>query len=447
MRQVRQLLVITLVLYAVVQPAIATEQGEDGKGHIYYVRQTVGDDTQDGLSPQNAWQSLGMLENAMQAGDTAYVGPGLYREQITVVNSGTAEHPITYIADSTGEYTGDPPGIVMITGADVVDETIFGPGSTPGVYKATGMDKLVMNMVEMDGPQYRYKRAFDSTQHLRQGMSELEVVARQPSTLFHDREAGIVYIHTSDDKPPINHEIELIRRNFGLVTFDKHYVSVIGFTFRHMGTAGINFDKDSSHCIARENTSYGSWQGIRVYKSNDVLITNNILFGNDNSGIYFFGGSNHGHAKRNVLYGNSKGVRWSSESAHGLAQDNVAFENSEMGISIENTDDVRLVRNLLVANGKSHLFIRKSRYMSRENCFEGHGGEKLIADFGPHEHYNTLAEYQEITNHDLDSRESCGPLPEKIDVHKLHTRTMEYTKRTPEKTHEKTHGHQSLSRK
>src|SRR5437870_8447890 len=80
----------------------------------YYVRQTVGDDTHDGTSPETAWQHIGKLSAAMHAGDTAYVGPGLYREMITVLNDGAPDNRITFIGDASGQRSGDPPGVVMI---------------------------------------------------------------------------------------------------------------------------------------------------------------------------------------------------------------------------------------------------------------------------------------------------------------------------------------------
>jgi hypothetical protein len=88
-----------------------------GQAATYYVRQTVGVDANDGLSPATAWGHISKLAKAMKAGDTAYVGPGLYRNRIAVQNDGTAEKRITFVADTTGRYTGDPPGPVMITGA------------------------------------------------------------------------------------------------------------------------------------------------------------------------------------------------------------------------------------------------------------------------------------------------------------------------------------------
>ena len=360
-------------------PVAAVEPNAPLKARTFYVRQTVGDDANDGLSPERAWRSLSMLEGALHAGDTAYFGPGLYREMLTLRKGGTAEKPITLIADTTGEHTTDPPGVVMITGADAVDEKIFVPEPTPGVYKATGLDKLIMNAVEMDGPQYRYPKAFDTPEHIREGMAQRDVVTKLPSSLFYDRETKAVYIHTSDGQPPVTHEIELIRRNYGIVAYGAPYLTVIGFTFRHMGTAGLNFEDGSHHGIAIDNRSYGAWQGIRVFGSNEALVANNELFRNSNSGIYFAYGSTRGYAIGNILYQNAKGVRWSSDSTNGLALDNVAFANRETGISIEQSDAIRVIRNTLAGNQISQLRLRKSRYTSEGNCFEADSEEGIKA--------------------------------------------------------------------
>jgi len=54
----------------------------------------------------------------VMAGDTVYVGPGVYRELLTVDVSGGAGTPITYIGDVTGEHTDQVGGVVRITGSD-----------------------------------------------------------------------------------------------------------------------------------------------------------------------------------------------------------------------------------------------------------------------------------------------------------------------------------------
>jgi len=52
------------------------------------------------------------------AGDTVYVGPGTYREALTVDVSGGAGNHITYIGDYTGANTDGVGGVVRITGSD-----------------------------------------------------------------------------------------------------------------------------------------------------------------------------------------------------------------------------------------------------------------------------------------------------------------------------------------
>jgi len=52
------------------------------------------------------------------AGDTVYVGPGIYRETLTLDVSGSDGNPITYVGDYTGANTDGAGGVVRITGSD-----------------------------------------------------------------------------------------------------------------------------------------------------------------------------------------------------------------------------------------------------------------------------------------------------------------------------------------
>jgi parallel beta-helix repeat protein len=321
----------------------------------------------------------------------------------------------------------------MIVGSDPVDETVFAPHTARGVYKAEVTQK-VAGVVEMDGLQYRYKRARDTKEHLLEKMSLLDVVAKLPSSHFYDEATRVLYIHTSDGKPPTSHEIEIIHRGTGIGMSEKHYVTVIGFTFRSMGDAGINFFKGSGHGIAVNNTSYGSRQGIRVYEATDILVYGNTLFRNDNSGVYFARGSTNGLAIGNITYENIKGVRWSSQSVNGMAIDNTAFDNREVGIAVENADRAVLRRNLLVNNTKSQLMVIQAEYSSESNCFQNGSADQLTADFVFVDHYGTLADYQRGKRQDLHSRQgACGPLPAKVDVGRLHAETVKYTERARQK--------------
>ena len=416
---------------ALLLAAIMIAQPVRGGATTYYVRQTVGNDARDGTSPEAAWQHISRLTDAMHAGDIAYVGPGLYRDQIMVVHDGTSAQRLTFIADTTGQHTGDPPGVVMITGAEPVDESIFVPEDHPGVYKAHFPHYPVLGVVEMDGNQIRYWHIKSRKElPLPEGKSELDLVAERPSSYFYDESTKVLSIHTSDGKAPTTHEIELFRRLNGIYTVGMHHITVMGFTFRHMGDAGISFFQGAGDGIAINNTSYGSRQGIRVYTANNILVYGNTLFRNENSGVYFVGQSTNAQAIGNIAYENVKGIRWGSRSVNGLALDNVLFDNLERGLSIEDMDHVFVRGNRLVNNATSQLMILQSDYDSEDNCFASRGPDQWAADFYIVDHYKTLAEYQQAKRQDLHSRgDDCGPPPAKLDVRKLHAETMAYAER------------------
>lgn len=396
----------------------------------YYVRQTVGNDAADGQTPATAWRRISKLSSVMTAGDTAYVGPGLYRDAIAVKHDGTADERIVFTADPSGQHTGDPPGAVMITGAEPLNEDIFVAHAAPGVFEAPFPEHPVLGVVEMDGPQYRYARARDTKEHLVEHMSQLAAVIKRPSSYYYDEEAKVLYLHTSDGRPPNAHEMEVIKRGNGIYMVGRHYVTISGFVFRHLGDAGINFFKGSGDGVAINNTSYGSRQGIRVYDASRVVVYKNTLFRNENCGVYFAAASVSGVAIGNTAYENIKGVRWSSQSADGMAIDNVLFDNHERGIAIESTTDIILTGNRIVNNAESQLMVLRGQYSSDANCFDNGTTGRWIADFFFTERYKTLAEYQRAKHQDLASREGhCDPMPEKLDVRRLHAETMTYAER------------------
>jgi parallel beta-helix repeat protein len=397
------------------------------RAETYYVRQTVGKDGADGRSAATAWRSIAKLSTAMRAGDTAYVGPGLYREQVTVGADGTSAARVVFVADDTGQHTGDPPGTVMITGADAVDEAVFAPVGPPGVYSAV-VPAAVLGVVEMDGPQRRYRRARDTTEHLVDKIAEADVVTRLSGTQYYDEQRRTLLLHTSDDREPAAHEIELIHRGTGIGMTGKHFVTIIGFTFRHFGDAGISFFKGSGDGIALGNTSYGGRQGIRVYGATNILVSDNTLFRNDNSGVYFAAQSTGGVVLGNTAYENVKGIRWSSQSAYGIARDNVVFENTEAGIAVEDAGGAHVRRNRFIRNPRAQLMIIRTPVDSEDNCFAGPA--QFVADYVFLEHFPTLAAYQAAKAQDLHSASGpCDPAPAKVDVHRLHDETTRYVDR------------------
>jgi parallel beta-helix repeat protein len=402
----------------------------DEPRRVFYVRQTIGDDKNDGLSPKTAWQSIAKLGPAMQAGDVAYVGPGLYRETVILENDGTAARWITIIADSSGQHTGDPAGTVMLSGSIPFDGNKFEVTDYPGVYKLPWSGFAAWGGVEMEGPQYRYMRVRDTMEYAADKMTELEALANRPSTWYLDPNTKVLYVSTTDGKHPKTHEMELIQHLNGFYLNGKDYIRIIGFTMRHFGDAGINFYKGCNHGMAVNNTVYGSRIGVRARASTNIIAEANIFFRNENSGVYFLANSQNGVAFANVCYENLKGVRWSSGSGNGIGIGNLTFDNHERGISVENSNGIILRGNRMINNTISQLLIIRSECSSDVNCFQNGAETQSIADFhyGVANRYRTLAEYRTAKTMDIQSREGrCGEIPEKIDVHKLHSETMSYT--------------------
>jgi hypothetical protein len=395
---------------------LATRAGAE----TYYVRQRAGNDAHDGRSAATAWQSVGKLAAVMGPGDVGYVGPGLYREEIEVVRSGTADRPITLVADDKGRQTGDPPGIVMLAGSEPVDEAIFRPADAPGVFTAAMPAWTVRGVVEMDGPQVPY---LDVRDRPIAGLGPTDVVERVRSSFFYDEATRLLRVHTSDDRAPAAHELELIRREHGIAVRGEH-VAIVGFTIRHARNAGIAFGPEAHHGTVVGTVSYGNRDGVRIDGARDSLLYASVLFRNEDAGAAFGAGATNGRAIAVTSYENRHGLRWTTAAHGAVAVDGSLFDNTESGLALEDVSGAVMRWNRLVANGTSQLRVHRTRYASDENCIDA---AKLAADVATidDESYRTLGAYREARAQDRRSREGrCGTLPAKIHAHRLHVRTL-----------------------
>ncbi len=86
----------------------------------YYVRK-AGNDSNAGTSTGAAWLTVDKAASTATAGDTVYIGAGIYRELVTLDNSGSSGSVISFVCDVDGKQTGDA-GLVIITAHD--DDTV-----------------------------------------------------------------------------------------------------------------------------------------------------------------------------------------------------------------------------------------------------------------------------------------------------------------------------------
>lgn len=399
--------------------------GQETEGTTYFVRSLEGNDQYDGTSPESAWKNVKQAVRFLGPGATLIIGPGLYREGVQLRKGGLPGQPVRIIGDPSGKLTNDPPGPVVMVGTRPFDETLFEPEGTPGVYMAKFPDFKVLGVVEMDGPQSRYRSVHDPISDI----PYLERVRSRKSSFWYEEDISTLYIHTSDEKPPTDHELEVIRSFSGFYMVGKPYVWISGMTFRNFADAGIYFREGSDFGRAFNNIAFGSRQGFRVQNSHNVQIIRNTMFRNENSGVYFLRGSLNGLVQGNFVYENLVGVRFSSESNAGMTNNNLIVDNIHAGLSFEKVIFHTAFENTIKGN-QTQLRIRtEPSFFTDYNCYEADtsNGQWLAHDHSP-ENFKRLVEFNEAYGVDLNSKENgCEISKEKIDVAKLHVSSLEYS--------------------
>lgn len=86
----------------------------------YYVR-AGGSDRMPGVSHATAWATLSHALNRVGPGDTVHVGAGVYTGQLYFNQRGGREgEPVRFIADTTGEHTGDAGVVTLRNGSGLI---------------------------------------------------------------------------------------------------------------------------------------------------------------------------------------------------------------------------------------------------------------------------------------------------------------------------------------
>lgn len=90
------------------------------QGADYFVR-AGGSNANPGTSADQAWATVAHAAQRVAAGDTVYVGAGSFAGQLYMYQrAGTPNQPIRFIADTTGEHTGDAGTVTLTNGSGLV---------------------------------------------------------------------------------------------------------------------------------------------------------------------------------------------------------------------------------------------------------------------------------------------------------------------------------------
>lgn len=249
----------------------------------FYVSNS-GSDKNDGLSLKTPLQTITRAAQIVKAGDLVLVKGGIYREQITLKESGTKDKPIIFRA-AEGET------VNVSYGWDIKNWTKI--ENTRFCYKTTF--KYAVNILWEKRTLSRYLE-----------VETLELLDKQPGGFFVNRSSGEISIHTfdggnpefagitavpySDGKNPVSFNSDTSKLNRWLAGFavNGSYNIVDGFeiTFHPTGAKVWKTGESTIGDVVKNNTIYGCTCGIIVnWRVSDALVENNRLYKNAGSGI------------------------------------------------------------------------------------------------------------------------------------------------------------------
>ncbi len=328
--------------------------------HIYYVRKTGSDDN-DGLSPDSAFLTIQKAGEVMVKGDIVFIGAGIYEEQISPQNSGTASEPISYVADKAGLYTKDA-GEVKIK------------GESYGFY--------IENKAHLQI--YGFKITNASSSGIWISGSSADDIQLVDNEIYNNLEDGV---HIEDaDKVILSHNNIYSNQGSGIELKNSNLSSLIANRIYNNNLYGVNIENCSNLILNFNNCYSNQKEGILMTRTNSSWLTNNISYLNKGDGIRIFDNSsshllfnksysnqgfgisfeknisNSNVIKSNLLYKNGKsGISLSDNCIDNIISHNTCFQNQENGVLIEaDSNNNELKDNIIVNNGLAGISVINS---------------------------------------------------------------------------------------
>jgi len=389
-----------------------------------------------GIDTGDQVRSIGDAVSRLNAGDTAIIHGGIYREQVTVDKNGTPGKPIT-IRAATGE-------LVVVTGAEHLTEWQRDEGDAL-VFWTDWPHKFVSWNEDNTHPSDDYHRLIGRCEQVFVDGYPLNQVLEKRKlsrgTFFVDLDAMRLYVQDAsnrdvDDKrvlveASVNSTIWTCKGNHvrtkgirfryaanraqhGAVQisgddnevadclfeytnacgakFSGERMTVRNCVFRHNGQLG--FSAGRAHgllftgCVVANNNTKGfnrGWEagGNKIALTRGMVIENSIFTENKGNGIWFDIGNERCEV-RNCLIADNENAGIFYEISYGLyAHDNVIVGNgfafspgawgANAGISISSSPNCLIERNLLIGN-KEGLSLREQK---RSTPLIGGGSEPV----------------------------------------------------------------------
>jgi parallel beta-helix repeat protein len=261
-----------------------------GSGNKYYVDISKGNDSNSGLSEKLPFKTIGKANQQINAGDIIYVKNGVYPENITVKQSGTAKSPISFQA-----FPGHKP---------------FIRGTQDGTFKIEG------NHIKISGFEIT-STADGSGIHVGSGNHHTQILRNE----IHDAGCGGV---SGQETDYLQVESNIIYRNSFRSPFLCSGISIY--------QAVQSDSRPGFHNIIRGNTSFAN-ENKRSKADGTVTDGNGIIIDD----------FRHTQGQKQLL----------QYTASTLVENNVVFDNGGRGIHIFQSDNVVVRNNTAFKNLKS----------------------------------------------------------------------------------------------
>lgn len=388
----------------------------------------VAEKTLPRIDPNDQVTTIGKGVARLEPGDTLLLHGGIYREEVTIDKSGTAQQPIT-IRAAEGES-------VILTGADRMTDWSVIQGSDR-VYSTPWPHKFVAWNKTYTHPNDDYHRLIGRCEQVFVNGYPLHQVLERGKlsrgTFFVDIEAQRLYIQPADnqeitkDKAMVEastrDQILRVRGSYvvvkglrfryaanraqqGAVQFSGDHVTVEDCTFEYTNASGatftgknmivrnctfqqngqLGFGANRAHgllltgCTVRNNNTKGfdrGWEagGNKICMTRGAILENSTFVENRGNGIWFDIG-NEDCQVRNCLIANNENAGIFYEISYGLhAHDNVITGNgfaftpgawgAAAGISLSSSPSCTIERNLILGNKEGFNFREQSRRTPR----------------------------------------------------------------------------------
>ena len=318
-----------------------------------------GNDSNDGKSRAQAFQSIRKALSVLQAGDTLNISPGEYYEGNRLAFASSPEHTTT--------IRGEIPGAVFIRG-----------------------DRPAPAFRRVEGLQFVWVADWEHPVEAVNECDTLEIYAQSasPAALdykraawYHDQENRKLYIVTSDSEAPAQHHLRIsVNRAFGLFLEPKNRqqklsnvvienLTFIGFNCNESGGYPGNNGRwglyliDADNCIIRNCQAYLNGGGIGTCRADNTVIENCVAMGNGSQfcspggNIVCFGPSKNSTIRNCVTYKSLRnGIRFYGGTAENCLIENcLAWSNIYGDLWIKPAGINSHTRNCVVLGGLHSL--------------------------------------------------------------------------------------------